>query len=122
MNASVPLDNKVNGIPRRARVDLLTPAERAIREAIIAVEEVGADPLLTEALVLLGHARERLADYVDRENVSKLQLVYEALSEILPPDARGWHTFKVRMRRDETGMPIFFEPLLSSDEPKAAGT
>ena len=36
-----------NGFPRRNRVDLNTPAELAIRNAIRAVEETGCDPLLT---------------------------------------------------------------------------
>ena len=52
-------------IPRRSRIDLMTPAELAIRNAMIAVEEAGADKLLTEAVILLGYAREKVADYVD---------------------------------------------------------
>lgn len=55
-----------DGIPRRARLDLNTPAELAIRAALEEVEKVGADPLLTEAAILLGQAREKLADYIDR--------------------------------------------------------
>lgn len=52
--------------PRRGRIELNTPAELAIRAAVRAVEEVGADPLLTEAVVLLDRAREHLADYIDK--------------------------------------------------------
>lgn len=55
----------MNDIPRRSRIDLMTPAELAIRNAMIAVEEAGAHPLLTEAVVMLGQAREKVADYVD---------------------------------------------------------
>lgn len=55
-------------IPRRARLDLNTPAEIAIREAMLAVEDVGAHPLLTEAADLLGKARNKVADYVDLKN------------------------------------------------------
>lgn len=55
----------IKGIPRRAQLELNTPAELAIRSAIQAVEEVGADPLLTDAVILLGQAREKVADYVD---------------------------------------------------------
>lgn len=51
--------------PRRARIDLMTPAELAIREAMIAVEAVGAHPWLTEAVVLLEKAQSKVADYVD---------------------------------------------------------
>lgn len=49
---------------RRARVDLFTPAETAIREAMLAVEDVGAHPLLTEAVTLLDEAQEVLGAYV----------------------------------------------------------
>ncbi len=57
---------EVNDIPRRNRLDLNTPAELAIRDAMLAVETVGAHPLLTDAVVLLGQAREKVADFVDR--------------------------------------------------------
>jgi hypothetical protein len=33
----------------------------------MAVEELGADVLLTEAVVLLDQARTKVADYVDRD-------------------------------------------------------
>jgi hypothetical protein len=46
----------------------MTPAELAIRAAVQAVEEAGCDVLLTDAVILLGHAREKVADYVDRMN------------------------------------------------------
>ena len=52
-------------IPRRICIDRLTPAETAIRNAVLAVEEAGAHPLLTDAVVLLEQAREKVADYVD---------------------------------------------------------
>lgn len=54
-------------IPRRIRVDLNTPAELAIRNAVQVVEEAGADPLLTDAVVLLDEARSKVADYVDSQ-------------------------------------------------------
>lgn len=57
----------VDKIPRRSRLDKLTPAEKAIRAVIDMVEQVGADPLLTESVILLGKAADKLADYVDRE-------------------------------------------------------
>jgi hypothetical protein len=52
-------------IPRRICIDRLTPAETAIRAAVDAVERAGAHPLLTDAVVLLGRARDRVADFVD---------------------------------------------------------
>lgn len=51
---------------RRIRVDLLTPAELAIRAAVLVVEEAGAHPLLTDAVILLQQAREKVADWVDK--------------------------------------------------------
>lgn len=51
---------------RRRDLQRMTPAELAIRDAIVAVEMVGADPLLTDAVVLLGDAAEKLGDYIDR--------------------------------------------------------
>ena len=52
-------------IHRRNRIDMLSPAELAIRHAIAVVEDMGADVRLTDAVVLLGDAQVRLADYVD---------------------------------------------------------
>jgi hypothetical protein len=52
-------------IPRRARLDRMTHAEREILAAVAAVERVGADVRLTDAVVLLQAARESVADYVD---------------------------------------------------------
>jgi len=56
----------MNGsISRRNRIDLHTPEEQAIREAMQKVEEMGADIRLTEAVILLGKAQNKVADYVD---------------------------------------------------------
>jgi hypothetical protein len=57
--------NSCDDIPRRCRICLATPAELAIRAARDAVESVGADVLLTEAVILLGQALDKVADYVD---------------------------------------------------------
>jgi hypothetical protein len=55
-------------IPRRLRLDQMTHAERAIYEASVAVEALGADTRLTAAVILLGQARDRVADFVDGVN------------------------------------------------------
>lgn len=49
------------------RIDILrmTPAELAIRNAVIEVEKIGAHPLLTDAVVLLEDAKRKVGDYVD---------------------------------------------------------
>lgn len=53
------------GVARRNRADLFTPAERAIYDAVHIVEDAGAHPRLTDAVILLGKAREAVADFVD---------------------------------------------------------
>ncbi len=50
---------------RRNDVHLWTPAEHAISAAIQAVEEAGASRALTDAIVLLGKARDRVADHLE---------------------------------------------------------
>lgn len=56
--------------PRRSRMDKWTPAEHAIQNAVVVVEEAGAHPLLTDAVILLGQARDKVADYVDAQLVT----------------------------------------------------
>lgn len=57
--------------PRRQSIPNMTNAELAIRDVIFVVEKVGADVLLTEAVVLLGQAKDKVADYVDKMNPEK---------------------------------------------------
>jgi hypothetical protein len=58
-------DPKSNDIPRRARLDQFTRAERAIYDAAQAVEDGPADVRLTDAVILLQAARDSVADFVD---------------------------------------------------------
>lgn len=51
--------------PRRIKLEENTAEELLIREAVQAVEKLGAHPLLTDVVVKLGEAREKLADWVD---------------------------------------------------------
>jgi len=60
-----PLPHRVDGLPRRCRVDLATPVENAIRDARQIVEAMPADVRLTEATIALGHALDRVADYLE---------------------------------------------------------
>ena len=57
-----------NDTPRRIRIDLFTPAEKAIYDAMQEVEKMPPDTRLTEAVVLLYKAREKVADFVDGIN------------------------------------------------------
>lgn len=52
--------------PRRSCIDLLTPVEKAIFDAIQEVEKIGADETLTEALNLLIKAKDLVSDYQER--------------------------------------------------------
>lgn len=61
----MPLPAPTLEVPRRCRIDRMMPAELAITEAMRAVEAMPADPCLTDAIVLLGKARDRVADFVD---------------------------------------------------------
>jgi len=55
----------ITEFPRRNRLDLNTPAELAIYEAIQEVEKVGADVRLTDVVIMLGKAKDLLSDFVD---------------------------------------------------------
>ena len=50
---------------RRMDFERMTPTEKAIHYAILAVENEGAHPLLTDAVVLLEQAKNKVADFVD---------------------------------------------------------
>jgi len=58
-------DNKGREHPRRVYQDLYVPAETAILKAMQEVEKMPADVRLTEAVILLGKAKDKVADYVD---------------------------------------------------------
>ena len=65
-------------IPRRCRIDKLTPAEKAIYDAFVEVEKVWADIRLTEVVTLLSQARELLADFIEwipRKEISQIESV-----------------------------------------------
>lgn len=52
-------------IPRRNQLLTMTPAEKAIMDAMYAVENAGADVRLTDAINLLQAARDAVGDFVD---------------------------------------------------------
>jgi hypothetical protein len=52
-------------IPRRCDMSRWSVQERAIDRAVRSVELMGADVRLTDAVVLLGAARDSVADYID---------------------------------------------------------
>jgi hypothetical protein len=64
----------MNDTPRRCYIDRLTPAETAIHEAMVAVESLGADVRLTEAVTALATAKSLVADFVDGVETPRVQL------------------------------------------------
>ena len=62
-----------NGWPRRSQVFQWVPAEHAIQEAVFAVEQAGADVRLTRAVILLGQARDLVADFVEARPITEEQ-------------------------------------------------
>lgn len=60
-----------SGIARRVRIDLSTPAEIAIRNAMNEVEKMTADTRLTDAIIKLQEALCHVSDYVDDQIIKK---------------------------------------------------
>jgi hypothetical protein len=54
-----------DGWPTRSSVQHMSPAELAIRDAMLVVEDAGASLALTDAVTLLGKAQERVADHME---------------------------------------------------------
>lgn len=56
-------------------MDSWSPGERAIHDAVQVVEAMGADPRLTDAVVLLQAARDSVADYMDSVDLATQRVV-----------------------------------------------
>jgi hypothetical protein len=89
------LDGAVD-FPRRSCVDQWTPPERAIAEAVDAVERAGASVHLTDAVILLGKAQNAVADHVEglpvrpqeRGDVPARRAVVDAISAYMHPKGK----------------------------------
>jgi|WetSurMetagenome_2_1015567.scaffolds.fasta_scaffold1507625_1 hypothetical protein len=57
--------------PRRKQLDKMEPEELALFALTQQIEKMGAHPLLTDVVILLGEAREKLGAYVDWALVAK---------------------------------------------------
>lgn len=55
---------------RRMYVQKWTAAEKSIKDAMAAVESAGTHPLLTDAVVLLASAFDKVADYTDKDSLT----------------------------------------------------
>lgn len=56
---------ELRGMPRRINEEGRTMPEAAITMALAWVEVSGAHPLLTDAVMLLQQARDKVADYIE---------------------------------------------------------
>ena len=89
--------------PRRNQLENMSPGERAIREAIIAVETEGAHTELTGVQIDLQAARDRLGDYIDgKPRRVGLQDALAVLRMIAAPEIGGddpartqWDMFRI---------------------------
>lgn len=66
----------MNEVPRRNDMQRWSEAERAIYDAMQAVEAAGADLRLTDAVTLLGAARDSVADFIDQTEPLTRRLWY----------------------------------------------
>lgn len=80
---------------RRNRLDLCTPAELAIYNAMQEVEKAGADVRLTEAIILLDKARNLIADFIEcippMEKEETIVTVEQRTIDILLDDTFSGH-------------------------------
>jgi hypothetical protein len=60
-----PEEGTNNEVPRRNNLALFKPSEIAILKAMAEVENMGADPTLTEAIIKLQEVRKIISDYID---------------------------------------------------------
>jgi hypothetical protein len=63
--------DRPDGVPTRIDMQWMTAAELAILDAMRAVESAGASTALTDAVVMLGKARDRVADHVEAETTTQ---------------------------------------------------
>lgn len=87
---------------RRRDSQRLNPVEKMLLDAMVEVENVGADPRLTDAVVLLGKARESLADYYDdvpRKNYEAVTISVGPNNELLKVEAQDASGKAVELNR-----------------------
>lgn len=74
-----------DGFPRRSDLTLLTPVERKLFDFISDdIEALPAHPLQTEVVILLQQARDKLADFFERDEANVNQLASDAVQPVEP--------------------------------------
>lgn len=61
------------GKERRNRLDLMSPVEKAINNAMSELEKIGADPRLTSATNHLQNAKDIVSDWLDEQEDQQTQ-------------------------------------------------
>lgn len=82
----------INNFPRRNRLDLYTSAENAISAAVDAVERTGSHPLLTDAVILLGNAKAKVADHAELSDLWQCPTCKHVMTEDESKGYRGCPT------------------------------
>lgn len=70
-------------IPRRICVEFMTTEEKELLEMVGKIEILGAHSLLTDVVILLGDARQKLADWVDQQKVNDVCGVCEKTHDLV---------------------------------------
>jgi len=70
----------MSNILRRHNLNELSPAEIAFRNAMAEVEKLGADERLTDAIILLDKAKNKVADFIDGVETPKIKVVQESFT------------------------------------------
>lgn len=74
-------------IPRRAQMAHWHPTEYLIFHASQLVEQMGADPRLTDAQNLLRMARHKVADYIEGVEDVKTMMILSEVNPMVAEDA-----------------------------------
>lgn len=83
--------------PRRNCLDLATPAEKSLWDAMQAVEAAGAHPWLTDAINLIEQAKQKVADFVELPGSDQTPAAQQAIANDCRPIpccvVEGAHTY-----------------------------
>lgn len=119
MNNPLP-QFRPDGWPRRQDTSLYTEEERQLLALVHRVESLGASPMLTECVIALGDARNRLADHLEgvetlpdeQDEVETLvSLLTEVVESLTVDDDECVHV----LREPEPGNPNPTAPALPDD-------
>lgn len=99
----------MSDFPRRIQMQQWVPAERMISDAMHQVESMGADLRLTDAVDLLGKAKDRVADFVDGVKAApsvpqetEVRNLLERARILLHEQGKHWgDTSDIKQLRDE---------------------